>query len=125
MNRKEKAVKWVKSSKEWEVANLVNEYLDEVLPEGSDYLFPINCLFPMSRMDVIEPNSELALRKMLYGGRYGFEQDMFNPTDEWFMYNGYGNLVSIPYIVKYILEEHLDGMLDQGYFDNLFESEER
>lgn len=118
MNRKEKAVKWVKGSKEWEVANLVNEYLDEVVPEGYGYLFP------MSSMAIIEPNSEIALRKAFYGGRYGFEQDSFNPNDEWIMYNGQDNLVSIPYIVEYILEEHLDGMLDHGYFDDLFESEE-
>lgn len=33
-----------------------------------------------------------AVRACFYGGRYGFKNDSFNPTDEWFKYDRVGDL---------------------------------
>lgn len=48
---------------------------------------------------------EEAIRAAFYGGRYGFSQDPFNPNDEYFSFDGYGNLESIP---KYDLQDYFD-----------------
>ena len=46
-----------------------------------------------------------AIRAAFNGGRYGFSQDQFNPNDEYFIFNGYENIVSIP---EYRLQDYID-----------------
>lgn len=72
-----------------------------------------------------------AIRRAFYGGRYGHENDCFNPNDEWFAYNGYGNLISIPdyalseYLKDRIYEEDFkQWCIDYNYYDPIWDDEE-
>ena len=65
-----------------------------------------------------------AIRSAFYGGRYGHQQDSFTPCDEYFYFNGYGNLMSLPeYLIgEYIKDnvpndEFRDWAYDNGYED--------
>ena len=65
-----------------------------------------------------------AIRRAFYGGRYGHENDSFNPNDDYFTYNGYGNLVSISdYMFDEYLRDHIDEeefkqwCIDYNYYD--------
>ena len=46
-----------------------------------------------------------AIEAAFYGGRFGYPQDSFNPNDEYFSFNGYGNLMSIP---EYCLQDYFN-----------------
>ena len=66
-----------------------------------------------------------AIRRAFYGERYGFKNDSFNPNDEYFAYNGYGNLVSInerdlnEYLNDYVDEEEFyNYCVDNSYFES-------
>ena len=72
-----------------------------------------------------------AITRAFYGGRYGFKNDSFNPNDEYFAYNGYGNLISIKdYDINDYLKEHIDESyfydwcVEQGYFESDEDEEE-
>lgn len=54
---------------------------------------------------------EEAIMAAFYGGRYGFRQDPFNPNDEYFSFDGYGNLESIPN--EYYLQDYFDQFRDE------------
>lgn len=63
-------------------------------------------VYDMDDMEEIFPGGPWgAIRSAFYGGRYGFQQDPFNPNDEYFTFNGYGNLVSIP---DYCLQDYFN-----------------
>lgn len=55
--------------------------------------------------EVFGQDAEKAIRAAFYGGRYGFSQDPFNPNDEYFSFDGYGNLESIP---DYCLQDYFN-----------------
>ena len=55
--------------------------------------------------EIFTGDVEEAIRAAFYGGRHEFPRDSFNPTDEYFTFNGYGNLKSIP---EYYLQEYFD-----------------
>ena len=99
-----------------DAVGMINEYCDYVNnPDGYIY-----------RMDELNEHFTEpweAVRSAFYGGRHNFAGDSFNPNDSWFTYNGYGNLVSIPYPLDYI-EEMLEEMVESGIFDNIIEEEE-
>ena len=64
-----------------------------------------------------------AVTRTFYGGRYGFERDSFNPNDNWFRVNAYGNGESIPYLDDYLKdmideESFYDWCVEQGYFES-------
>ena len=48
------------------------------------------------------------------GGRYGYNTDQFNPYDEYFIFDGYGNVVSLPdyYFLDYANHQFKDDILD-------------
>lgn len=53
------------------------------------------------------------VQRAFYGGRYRFEQDPFNPNDEYFYMNAYGNMYSLKdYDLHDYLEETIDGKDD-------------
>ena len=73
--------------------------------------------------EIVGKDAWEAVRACFYGGRYGFKNDSFNPTDDWFKYNQLGNLESIPYLDDYLKEEigyneeeFYTFCVDNGYF---------
>ena len=50
-------------------------------------------------------DAEEAIRAAFNGGRYGNDTDQFNPNDDYFIVDGYNNLVSIP---EYRLQDYMD-----------------
>ena len=99
---------------------LLNEYLYDV--NYSD-----NALFPMDEIDeILSGNTpEEIIRLAFYGGRYGFPQDNFNPNDEYFSFNGYGNLVSISgYDIQEYCDLYLSDMVRAGALGHLLDDEE-
>ena len=76
-----------------------NEIINE-LGYVDDEVFYMDDLSEVFGNDVEE-----AIRAAFYGGRYEFSQDPFNPNDEYFSFNGYGNLMSIP---EYCLQDYFN-----------------
>ena len=65
-----------------------------------------NEVFYMDELSEVFGNDvEEAIRAAFYGIRYEFSQEPFNPNDEYFSFDGYGNLESIP---KYYLQDYFD-----------------
>lgn len=63
-----------------------------------------------------------AIQAAYYGGRYTFNQDRFNPNDEYFTIDGYNNLISIP---DYRLQDYMNDQFkdDILYYVNYNEIE--
>ena len=106
-------------------------YDEEKIAVLNEYLYDVNysdnALFPMDEIDeILSGNTpEEIIRLAFYGGRYGFPQDNFNPNDEYFSFNGYGNLVSIPdYLIQEYCEPYLDDMIAAGALEHLPDDEE-
>ena len=59
-------------------------------------------------------DAEDAIRAAFNGGRYGYNTDQFNPNDEYFIFDGYGNIVSLPdyYFLDYANYQFKDDILD-------------
>lgn len=93
---------------------MVNEYCDYINDQEG-------YIYSMDELNEMFSDVWGALRSAFYGGRHGFPSDGFNPNDDYFTFNGYGNLVSIPYPLDY-LEEMLEEMVESGIFDSLIES---
>ena len=55
--------------------------------------------------EVFGNDVEKAIRAAFYGGRFEYSHDSFNPNDEYFSFNGYGNLMSIP---EYCLQDYFN-----------------
>jgi hypothetical protein len=65
-----------------------------------------NEIYSMGDFDeILSGGAYEAVRGAFYGGRFNFPNDQFNPNDEFFTFNEYYNLVSIP---RYHLQEYLD-----------------
>ena len=70
-----------------------------------------NWIYSMDEFDdLISESAYDAIRMAFYGERFNFKHDSFNPNDEYFTFNGYGNLVSIP---DYYLQEYCDQFKDE------------
>jgi len=70
-----------------------------------------NEVFYMGELsEVFGHDVEEAIRAAFYGGRYKFSQDLFNPNDEYFSFDGYGNLESIP---EHYLQDYFDQFRDE------------
>lgn len=69
------------------------KYYDDVVY----YMEGFNAIYSGSAYD--------AISAAFHGGRFGFAQDSFNPNDDYFLYDGYSNLVSIP---EYYLQEYMN-----------------
>ena len=108
-----------------------NLYDNEKIALLNEYLYDVNysdnTLFPMDEIDeILSGNTpEEIIRLAFYGGRYGFPQDNFNPNDEYFSFNGYGNIVSISgYDIQEYCEVYLDDMIKSGALDHLVDDDE-
>ena len=51
-----------------------------------------------------------AIRSAFHGGRFEYPHDSFNPNDEFFAFNGYGNLISIP---EHYLQDYINQFRDE------------
>lgn len=104
--------------KDWDFDDILNDYGLEYIAENDPDNEPID----MDVLDDYFSSPWEAIRSSFYGGRYGFDRDSFNPTDDYFVFNGYGNIQSIPYLDDYLKdiideEEFFDWCVEQGYFE--------
>ena len=78
---------------EWNYDEMIEEYGAEYLREKS----PDDAIESMDLLDEVyaDLTPTEVLTRAFFGGRYGFDNDNFNPNDEYFYWNGYGNLVSV------------------------------
>jgi hypothetical protein len=105
--------------KDWNFEDMVNDYGMEYLSEEDSDNVPLN----MDDFNEYFNDAWEAVRSAFFGGRYGFKNDSFNPTDPYFTFNGYGNVESIPYIEDYLTdmideEEFYNWCVDNGYFES-------
>lgn len=110
--------------KDWDFDEMIEdygfEYLSEKDPDSEPYSMDEFNELTSYADDPLE-----AITRAFYGGRYGFKNDSFNPNDEYFAYNGYGNLISIKdYDINDYLKEHIDESyfydwcVEEGYFES-------
>ena len=111
---------------EYDFAELVRQYGVEYMEENNMYDEMPNemeMLNEYTQYDALE-----AITRAFYGYRWsGVEKDEreeFNPNDEYFAFNAYGNLISIPdywydeYLQSFIGEdEFIEWCKEQGYID--------
>ena len=108
---------------EWNFDEMAENYGNEYLQEHQ----PDDCVESMDLLDDIysEVSPTEVLRRAFFGGRYGFENDSFNPNDDYFYFDGYGNLVSVTdYDYIDCLKSQIDNeesfkewCVEMGYFD--------
>lgn len=110
-------------SNEWNFSDMLSDYAFQFLSEN----YPDDDPFPMEELnDILSDKSPSELINMAFHGyQYGCNHTLsFNPNDDYFVFNGYGNLVSIPDLDEY-LEDIIDESEfkswceDQGYFEEL------
>ena len=109
---------------------MVEQYGAEYLREKS----PDDEVIRMEELDEIysELSPTEVLRRAFFGGRYGFENDSFNPNDEYVFWNGYGNLVSVneyDYVrcLKdkiYDEEDFKQWCIEYNYYDPVWDEDE-
>jgi hypothetical protein len=105
--------------KDWDFEDMLNDYGMEYLQENDSDNEPID----MESFDEFLDSPWEAVRSAFYGGRFGFDRDSFNPNDDYFRFNGYGNVESIPYLDDYLKdmideESFYDWCVEQGYFES-------
>ena len=105
--------------KDWDFEDMVNDYGMEYLQENDSDSEP----FEMNMLGEIWNDPLEAVTRTFYGGRYGFDRDSFNPNDDYFRVNAYGNGESIPYLDDYLKdiideESFYDWCVEQGYFES-------
>lgn len=105
--------------KGWDFDEMIVDYGMEFLSEN----YPDDEPFEMEMFnEIVGDDAWEAVRACYFGGRYGFKNDSFNPTDDWFKYNKLANLESIPYLDDYLKEEideeeFYTFCVDKGYFE--------
>jgi len=116
--------------KDWDFDDMLSQYGFEYLGEHNPDVEPYDMGEFNDLTDYRDDPLE-AITRAFFGGRYGFKNDSFNPNDEYFAYNGYGNLISIKdydildYFKDYIDEgEFYDWCVDNGYFESDEDEEE-
>jgi hypothetical protein len=112
--------------KDWDFDEMVNDYGFEYLSEHNPDVEPYS-MDEFNELTSYRDDPLEAITRAFYGGRYGFKNDSFNPNDEYFAYDGYGNLISIK---DYDINEYLKDYIDESYFydwcvnQGYFESDE-
>ena len=93
---------------DWDFDKMVEEHGREyMIDQGSEYE-PYD-MSEFNEMTNYRDDPLEAITRAFYGGKYGFENDSFNPNDEWFAYDAYGNLVSISdYEMVEYFKDHID-----------------
>ena len=97
------------------IEELIRDYGAEFLQE-SDYYD--QCPYPMDELEELTNYTPLeAITRAFYGYRWSRidrdEPEEFNPNDEYFTFNGYGNLVSIS---EFDYEDYLKSQIDEDDF---------
>lgn len=100
------------------------EDYDELLRKyGKEYANETNLdsLEYMENLDMFFKNPYDAVKSAFHGGRYGFEQDKFNPNDDYFRFDG-KNIQSVPYVNDYLHDvidedDFIQWCKDNGYLD--------
>jgi hypothetical protein len=105
--------------KDWDFEDMLDDYGMEYLQENDSDNEPID----MDSFNEYLDSPWEAVRSAFYGGRFGFDRDSFNPNDDYFRFNGYGNVESIPYLDDYLKdmideESFYDWCVEQGYFES-------
>lgn len=116
--RKNKLTEGFNPSEDWDFKDMLDDYGMEYLQEKDLDIAPT----PMEDLIEFFDSPLEAIRSAFYGGRYCCENDPFNPNDDYFCFNGYGNLESIPYLDDYLrdmIDEKLfyKWCIKQGYFE--------
>lgn len=104
--------------KDWDFDDMLDDYGMEYLQENDSDDEPLE----MDMLGEIWNDPLEAVTRTFYGGRYGFDRDSFNPNDDYFRVNAYGNGESIPYLEDYLKdmideESFYDWCVEQGYFE--------
>ena len=111
--------KFVPEWEDWDFETMAEKYGKECL----EYYNSDDQVYSMEDLDDIYYNEDPLdiLTRAYFGGRYGFKEDSFNPTDDFFYINAYANLVSINEhdLVKYLMD-----VLDEETFYNWCEEQE-
>ena len=105
--------------KDWDFEDMLDDYGMEYLQENDSDNEPLE----MDMLGEIWDDPLEAVTRTFYGGRYGFDRDSFNPNDDYFRVNAYGNGESIPYLDDYLKdiideESFYDWCVEQGYFES-------
>ena len=105
--------------KDWDFEDMLDDYGMEYLQENDSDNEPLE----MDMLCEIWNDPLEAVTRTFYGGRYGFDRDSFNPNDDYFRVNAYGNGESIPYLDDYLKdiideESFYDWCVEQGYFES-------
>ena len=105
--------------KDWDFEDMLDDYGMEYLQENDSDNEPLE----MDMLGEIWNDPLEAVTRTFYGGRYGFDRDSFNPNDDYFRVNAYGNGESIPYLDDYLKdmideESFYDWCVEQGYFES-------
>lgn len=107
---------------DFDLEELVENYGVEFLMEHGEEQYPIS----MDEFDEYFDSPYNAVLSAFNGGRYGFKQDPFNPNDEYFFFNSYGNPVSLnkyeydKYLEDLVMDyedEFIDYCRSQGYIE--------
>ena len=111
--------------KDWDFEDMLDDYGMEYLQENDSDNEPLE----MDMLGDIWNDPLEAVTRTFYGGRYGFDRDSFNPNDDYFRVNAYGNGESIPYLEDYLKdiideESFYDWCVEQGYFESDEDDEE-
>jgi hypothetical protein len=106
-------------------------YDDEKISLLNEYLESVNCsdnaIYPMEELDdMLSGNRpEEIIRLALYGTRFGFGEDNFNLNDDYFSFNGYGNLISLAsYCIEEYCDLYLDDMIQAGALEHLIDDDD-
>ena len=83
------------------------EQFNEIMDDLNYYDEQVYTMYDLDEMFLKSPYD--AIRCAFYGERFNFTNDNFNPNDDYFTFNGYGNLVSID---RYYLQEYFDEYKD-------------
>lgn len=94
---------------------LIREYGVEYMQENNMY---DETPYPMDELEELTNYTALdAITRAFYGyqwtGVKKEERDEFNPNDDYFAFNAYGNLISIP---DYWYDEYIKSQIDEDYF---------
>ena len=105
--------------KDWDFEDMLDDYGMEYLQENDSDNEPLE----IDMLGEIWNDPLEAVTRTFYGGRYGFDRDSFNPNDDYFRVNAYGNGESIPYLEDYLKdiideESFYDWCVEQGYFES-------
>lgn len=93
-------------NKVWDFDKMLSEYGMDFLAENYHDEVPIN----MAYLHLYIKDPLEAIRKAFYGGRYSDKTNSkFNPNDEYFYFDGYANIVSLPEDdLDFYLENHIN-----------------